>query len=172
MKRCPTCNQTFEEDWLSFCTQDGTTLVDDSTSYSEPPPTILASQSPSQSDQATLNLPSSGGLNPAWQTPSVSPAWKPPPPPNYVQPINKSLATAAMIIGILSLAVGWICLGPIPGVVAIILGAVALSQIKKSPDRIGGRQQAWIGIATGGLTVLIYAGIMIFYVIVAIVANS
>lgn len=170
MKHCPTCDQTFEEDWLSFCTQDGTTLIDESSS--NPPPTIPAPQPTSQNDQATLNLPSPVELNPAWQSPSGVPAWQPPPPPNYARPLNKSLATAAMIIGILSLAVGWICLGPIPGVVAIILGAVALSQIKKSPERVAGRQAAWVGIATGGLTVLIYAGIMIVYIVAAIIANS
>ena len=171
MKRCPTCNQTFEEDWLSFCTQDGTTLVDDSATPGEPAPTILAPQAPPVNDQATLNLASSSGLNPAFPS-APAQAWQPPPPPNYVQPLNKSLATAAMILGIVSLVVGWICLGPIPGIVAIVLGAVALSQIRKSPERIGGRQAAWIGIAAGGLTVLIYAGIMIVYAMVAIVANS
>lgn len=171
MKLCPTCNRTFEEDWLSFCTEDGTTLIEESSKPNEPPPTILASQFSAPNDQATLNLPSSSGLNPPWQ-PAATPSWQPPPPPNYVQPLNKSLATAAMIIGILSLAVGWICLGPIPGIVAIIIGAVALSQIKKSPERVSGRQAAWVGIATGGLTVLIYAGIMIVYVIGLIVANS
>src|SRR5437588_293677 len=48
MKRCPTCNRTFEEDWLAFCTQDGATLVDDSPSSrsSEPPPTILSPPPP------------------------------------------------------------------------------------------------------------------------------
>src|SRR5881394_346058 len=47
MKRCPTCNRTFEEDWLAFCTQDGTTLVDDSPAKAdEPPPTILAPPPP------------------------------------------------------------------------------------------------------------------------------
>ena len=47
MKRCPTCNRTFDEDWLAFCTQDGTTLVEESASNpSEPPPTILSSPPP------------------------------------------------------------------------------------------------------------------------------
>ena len=76
-----------------------------------------------------------------------------------------------MILGIISVTVGWLCMGPIPGVAAIILGAVALSQIKKAPDRVGGKQMAWIGVVTGGLTVLIYAGLMIFYIVVAIAAN-
>lgn len=77
-----------------------------------------------------------------------------------------------MVIGIISVTVGWLCLGPLPAIVAIVLGAIALSQIKKTPDRVGGRQAAWIGIITGGLTVLIYAGIMIFYVVVMIAANA
>ena len=47
MKRCPTCNRTFEEDWLAFCTQDGTTLVEESPARAdEPPPTIMAPPPP------------------------------------------------------------------------------------------------------------------------------
>ena len=60
-----------------------------------------------------------------------------------------------MVIGIISVTVGWLCLGPLPAIVAIVLGAIALSQIKKSPDRVGGKQAAWIGVITGGVTVLI-----------------
>jgi hypothetical protein len=75
-----------------------------------------------------------------------------------------------MVTGIIGATVGWMCVGPIPGIAAIILGAVALSQIKKSPESVGGTQFAWIGIATGGLTLLIYVGIMLFYVVFAILA--
>jgi hypothetical protein len=98
--------------------------------------------------------------------------WQPPPPPTYVQPENKSLATAAMVIGLIGVTVGWLCLGPIPGLAAIIMGAVALSQIKKTPDRVGGKPMAVVGVVTGGITVLIYAGIMVFYLVVLIAANS
>lgn len=76
-----------------------------------------------------------------------------------------------MVIGIISITVGWLCLGPVPAVVAIILGGIALSQIKKSPDRVAGKQAAWVGIITGGVTVVIYIGIMIIY-LVAIIANA
>ena len=77
-----------------------------------------------------------------------------------------------MVLGIVSVTVGWICFGPIPGIASIILGVVALSQIKKTPDRTGGKQMAWIGVATGSVTVLIYVGIMIFYVVMIIAANA
>lgn len=176
MKRCPTCNQTFEEEWLSFCTQDGTTLLEDSTASNAPPSTVL---SPHQADvpaalpvwaTPSADLPPS---SPQWQPPKpATPIWQPPPPPAYVQPENKGLATAAMIVGIISVTVGWLCLGPIPGIAAIIMGAVALSQIKKTPDRVGGKPMAVVGVVTGGITVLIYAGFMIFYLILFIAAAN
>jgi len=77
-----------------------------------------------------------------------------------------------MVIGIVSVTVGWLCLGPIPGIAAIIMGAVAISQIKKTPDRVGGKPMAVVGVVTGSVTVLIYAGIMIFYIVMLIAANS
>lgn len=171
MKRCPACNQTFEEGWLSFCTQDGTTLVEESSPLSEPPPAIAAEQ------------PGAGGWNspaselspasPDWRPPQREvPEWQPPPPPFHAQPQSKNLATAAMILGLISVTVGWLCFGPIPGIASIILGAVALSQIKKYPDRVTGTSMAWTGIITGSITVLLYIGVMIFYVVIMVLANA
>ena len=167
MKRCPTCNLTFEEDWLSFCTQDGTTLIDDAVSASEPPPTFMA---PVQPESRAWNTPSAEEppASPDWRPPPRAvPEWKPPPPP-YVQPQSKSLATASMILGIISITVGWLCMGPLLAIAAIVVGAIALSQIKKTPDRVGGKQMAWTGVITGGLAVV---GIMIFYIFVIIASN-
>lgn len=73
-----------------------------------------------------------------------------------------------MVTGLISL----FCLGPIPAIVAIILGGMALSQINKMPDRYGGRQAALVGITVGGLTVLIYIGFLILYIVVIVAANS
>ena len=179
MKRCPTCNQTFEEEWLSFCTVDGTTLLDEAprpNEPNEPPPTVMASSSPaspSPNEQATWNLPSAGESGGQLAEPKPpTPAWQPPPPPLYAQPPNKSLATAAMVIGIISVTVGWMCFGPIPAIAAIIMGGVALSQIKKNPERIGGKQFAVVGVVTGGLTVVIYLGIVVVYIFLAIIAAA
>jgi hypothetical protein len=77
-----------------------------------------------------------------------------------------------MVIGIISITVGWLCFGPVPAIVAIILGGVALSQIKKNPERVGGKQAAWVGILTGSATVVIYAIFLILYVIAMIAANA
>ena len=66
-----------------------------------------------------------------------------------------------MVLGLVGLFVGWICLGPIPGVVALILGFVALSQINKAPDLNGGKPLAMVGIIAGSLSVLIYGALFI-----------
>jgi len=163
MKRCPTCNQTFEEDWLSFCTHDGTTLIE--AQGPSTPAVVAAPTQAATNDQATWNLSSAAPIAPPQPQP-IAPAWKPPPPPGYAQPQSNGLATASMIVGIVSIT----CLGPLPGVAAIILGAVALSQMKKNPESVGGRPQAITGIVTGSLSVVIYAVIIIFYIVVVVLA--
>jgi hypothetical protein len=175
MKRCPSCNQTFEEEWLSFCTTDGTTLIEDACSPSEPPPTIMAPPPVvPRPEQNNLNLPPAeyGAPVPKFGEQPIQPAWQPPPPPSYAQPQSKSLATASMVLGIISVTVGWMCFGPVPAIVAIILGLVALSQIKKNPDHFGGQPLAWTGVITGSVTVLVYGVIMIFYVIMIAIAAA
>ena len=93
MKRCPNCNRTFEEDWLAFCTQDGTTLID---------------ESPAKKDdlQATMLAPSPPPPAGGWQTPSglravsVTAAGTAPPPsgdrcgPVSAGAVHAGLATA------------------------------------------------------------------------------
>jgi hypothetical protein len=163
MKRCPSCNETFAEEWLSFCTKDGTTLIEDAGSASEPPPTIMAPPpAVPKPELLNLNLPAAEYGMPVRQfgERSIQPEWKPPPPPSYAQPQTNGLALASMIVGIASV----LCFGPLPAIVAIILGLSALSQIKKNPDRAGGQNQAWTGIITGGVALVIHGAILILYV--------
>jgi len=134
-------------------------------------PTIVSSPPPAATpiDQAAWNPPSAGPVGGAQVPLQPAPsAWQPPPPPSYVQPQNKGMATASMIIGIASMA----CLGPIPGIVAIVLGAMTLSQIKKNPQAVAGKQQAMTGIVTGSLALLIYGAILIVYVLVFVFAAA
>jgi hypothetical protein len=172
MKRCPKCNQTFSESWLSFCTQDGTTLIDDSVAKSEPPPTIMAPAPPPVSNpnpQANWNAPSGGfGLGqfpePQYQAPQpIQSGWQPPPPPAYVAGPQQGLAVASLICGIFSITVGWCCsLGLITGPVAIGLGIASLVQIKNNPARHTGKPLAITGIATGGAYLVFW--ILIFLI--------
>ncbi|MFN2492015.1 MAG: hypothetical protein ABR501_03920, partial [Pyrinomonadaceae bacterium] len=114
MKRCPTCNQEFTDEWLTFCTQDGTSLVEVQTSPYEPPPTLAYPPMPpsvSPSEQPTMDLPE------AYQPPqaeiikqqSLQPGWNPPPPPAYSTAPQQSLAIASLVLGIVSLTIGWCC---------------------------------------------------------------
>lgn len=71
-----------------------------------------------------------------------------------------------MITGILSLVLG--CLGGIPGIAALVLGWMALSQIKKNPYTTGGKPMAIIGLVTGGLTVAFNALFILWMIIAAV----
>lgn len=73
-----------------------------------------------------------------------------------------------MILGLLSVTIGWLCFGPVLAVAAIVLGAVALSQIKKTPERVGGKPMAWIGLITGSLAIVI----IVFFYLLVIVASA
>lgn len=52
MKRCPTCNQTFTDQTLSFCTEDGTPLVQSEAPFHDSEATIVVPSSPSPSAPA------------------------------------------------------------------------------------------------------------------------
>jgi hypothetical protein len=184
MKYCPQCQKQFTENWITFCSDDGTILVD--TGYvpsSQPPPpgSQRPAYTPPGSDPSSWRSPdpnAPGGWvapderqpiqPPAWQ-PVQQPAWQPPPAPAIYprQQPSQGLAVASMIVGILGLVVGLFCFGPIPGIAALVLGLVALSQIKKAPDRNGGRPFAIVGVITGSLSILFYG----LFIIIAIIGN-
>jgi hypothetical protein len=174
MKRCPTCNQTFSETWLSFCTQDGTTLIDDSVSNSaarsEPPATIMSSAPPPPVSNplpppANWGTPS-GGLG-SGQFPAPQPmqgSWQPPPPPAYAAGQQQGLAVASMICGIFTVTIGWCCyLGVISGPVAVGLGIYSLVQIKNNPDKFTGKPFALVGIITSAVYFLGLALLILIY---------
>jgi len=164
MKRCPTCNQTFSEGWLSFCTQDGTTLVEDSPSRNAPAPTIMAPAPPPVSN------PNPGG----WSTPSggigsaqfpqpqpIQAGWQPPPPPATA---TQGIAVASLCCGLFTVTIGWCCyLGVITGPIAIGLGIFSLIQIKNYPDKFTGKPFAITGIVTGVLYFLGIAAVILLW---------
>ncbi|MFA9445415.1 DUF4190 domain-containing protein [Egicoccus sp. AB-alg6-2] len=72
------------------------------------------------------------------------------------------VAIAALVIGILSLLTSWFVLGGLGGVIALILGFVALGRIKR--NRSGGRGMAITGIVTGVLSIVVAILVVIFAV--------
>lgn len=92
--------------------------------------------------------------------------WRAPPPPVYVKQPSQGLALASMITGI----AGWVlgCFGPLPGIAALIMGMMALSRIKKSPEITGGKPFALAGVIVGGISILLYGTLMIIFIFMVI----
>jgi len=168
MKRCPTCNQQFADEWLTFCTQDGTSLVAIPGLPSEPPPTFAYPPVPptvSRSEEPTLDLPDAYRPPPvpASGSQSVQPVWQPPPPP-YVAAPQQSLAAASLVLGVVSVTVGWCCsFGVATAPIALALGIVALIQIKNHPTKYSGKGMAIGGIVTSGLYFVFLALMILMY---------
>ena len=172
MKRCPTCNQTFSEGWLSFCTQDGTTLVEDSVSQSEPPPTIMSAPpvtNPNNPANWTAPLAGSGSgpfpqRQPIYQQPQPMQAgWQPPPAPAYATP-KQALAVWSLVCGIFSITFGWCCsIGLFSSIAAIILGGISLTQIKNDPEHNTGKPLALVGIITAALYLVFWILIIVLW---------
>ena len=165
MKYCPQCQKRFDEPWLSFCSDDGTPLIQELTPPGDPnwDPQIRETKVKTPDEQETQWLPrdppTAGGWIAPDERPPMSPGpWQPPPPPSpYTstkQP-NQSLALASMITAIAGLLLAG-CFGPIPAVIAIVLGLIALSQIKKSPEKYGGKPFATAGVIIGGVIIAFY----------------
>jgi hypothetical protein len=172
MKYCPHCNRQFTESWLSFCSDDGTPLIQDLSPAADPnwDPKIREPKVETASEQETQWLPRDAPAPGGWIAPDERPPmrpgpWQPPPPPSQPrkQP-SQSLALASMITGIVGLVAAG-CFGPVPGIVALVLGLTALSQIKKSPEQVGGKPYATAGVIIGAITIAFYILILIWFIL-------
>jgi hypothetical protein len=165
MKRCPTCNRTFDDEWLSFCTEDGATLVESPSTQlpSEPPPTVYIPQAIDTNPVAPKPFDLPGSYNPPQP---VAPAWQPPPPPPMRQGTNQKqgLAVASLILGIFSITIGWCCsIGLLSAPVGVVLGIISLVQIKNDPATNTGKPLSIIGIALSGFYIIVWFLIFMLY---------
>ena len=175
MRVCPKCNRQFADAWMTFCPDDGMILVDPNLAGIR---TSAEPASPSEDATVLLHPPVQPGswATPDFEQPPASPwrspdfqpppqAWRPPPPPAYAKAPSQALAIASMIVGILGLFFGLACFVPVIGIVALILGIVALTQINKTPQYVGGKPFAIVGVVTGGLSLLVFVGMMLFLIL-------
>jgi hypothetical protein len=180
MKFCPQCNRQYTEVWVTFCSDDGTMLIEELSPPVDPnwDPVIREPRVETPSEMETQWLPREPPMAPAWVAPDERPPmtppwgtperpplapWRPPPPPPRPAGQNQTLAIASMITGLLGLMLG--CLGPIPGVVAVVLGLMSLQQIKKSPETTGGKPMAIIGVVTGSLAIVFYGLLLLWFIL-------
>jgi Domain of unknown function (DUF4190) len=162
MKRCPKCGQTFADQNLNFCLNDGELLMYEQETpgpFDEPPPTKFADDSP-----PTLMMNSPRDTNPVgWASASPPAQWQgqqqivtppghmPVQYASYSSP-NQVLGILSIILGACSVTIGWCCYtGMLLGPAAMILGAVALFQNKSDPTKYGGKGLAIGGVVLGGL---------------------
>ena len=73
-----------------------------------------------------------------------------------------------MITAIAGLVFGLWCFGPLPGIAALIMGLMALSQIKKTPEKVGGKPFAIAGVIIGGINVAFY-GLLFLWFLLALI---
>ncbi len=155
MKQCPRCRQTYSDENLNFCLEDGELLTVISfepltSRYSDdPPPTVLLSEArvtnPANWPHSPPMSPSAGHQN-LQQQPFSSPA--------FVQSRDKTLPTISLILGIASILL-ICCYGGIwLGAPAAILGFLGMKNVDRDPGKYDGRSMAIGGMVLGGVSLL------------------
>jgi Domain of unknown function (DUF4190) len=156
MKTCPACKQSYTDNDLNFCLNDGVMLV---ASNTEPPPTIFmdAPRSTNQNWQGTQQ-------NTNFQNQQISPNQQFS-QPMYMAGQNQTLPIVSLVLGILSLLL-ICCWGGIPfGIASIVTGYLGMRSIKSNPQLYSGNGLAIGGIVCGILSFLITFGMIILVII-------
>jgi len=176
MKYCPQCNRQYTDAWITFCQDDGSLLREELSPSHDPnwDPRIRTPQTDVASEQQTQGLPRDPPAPGAWIAPDERPPmvdrpWQAPPPPlrANVQRPPPGLAVGSLVAGIVSMTFGWFCMFPVPGIVAVILGLVALGQMRNSQNP-SGRGLAIAGIILGGIN-LAFVLLWILWIVLSLV---
>jgi hypothetical protein len=154
MKQCPRCQQTYVDELLNFCLNDGEMLVDFHTEPASPrfgddsPPTLIL-------DQARVTNPYQAPGPMVQQSP---PQWQPAVSPQFgFAPayVDDTMAKAAMILGIASVVLVCCYGGLWLGIPAIVTGFIGWRNAQEDPSRYKGAGMAVSGIAMGGVTLVV-----------------
>lgn len=159
MKVCPKCNQTYTDENLNFCLNDGEYLMPRA---DDAPPTIMMNE-PRITNQTK------------WQEPPYQPPapWQNQPQGMQNQPygglmVNKqdqTLPIVSLVLGVLSLILICCYGGFWLGIPAVIVGYLGMTNADKDPNRYTGKGMAIAGIIIGGVSILGSIVTLILYVI-------
>jgi len=83
--------------------------------------------------------------------------------PQIVVP-NANLATACLVFGIFGFLLSCVWIGALAGIPAVICGHMAISQIRRDPQRVGGNGMAVGGLVLGYLAIVIQVIVVCFFV--------
>lgn len=174
MKYCPQCDRQFSDAWITFCTDDGSLLRDELTPPADPnwDPRIRPTQYDDPSQRQTQWMPHDTPRAGGWMAPEerapVERPWQPPPPPSqpYARPGTSppGIAIASLIVGFIGVWMGMVCAAPLPGLLAVILGVIALRQMKTAPNPTG-RGLAIAGIVMGCINLAFFFFSMLWVIL-------
>ena len=169
MKQCLRGHQTYSDDTLNFCLNDGELLVN----YSQEPPSPRFDDPP-----PTMILDQSRQTNPSNWPGTASPpaAWQPTNMQNqpfgavgsYMGKRDQTLPTIALVLGILIMVLMCCYGGFWLGLPAAIVGFLGMRNADSDPSRYSGR-----GLAIGGMVLGVIAFVAnLIFIFFAIIANS
>lgn len=168
MKICPVCNQTYTDESLNYCLNDGATL---NNANDDPPPTIFMdpprTTNPNYTDFNTDFSQPKTDFNSNFGQPNqeIYSAPYSPPAVNYSQ--DQTLPIVSLVLGVLGL-VTICCHGGLPlGIAAAITGYLGMRNADQNPQKYGGK-----GMAVGGL-ILGAVGLLggVVFIILAVIGT-
>lgn len=155
MKICPVCNQTYIDDSLNFCLNDGTTLTK---SVDEPPPTVVI-------DAPRKTNPNFSEYQTNFGNPNQQIYRQPFAAPSVYQSQDQTLPIISLILGVFGLVL-ICCYAGIPlGAAAVVTGFIGMNNANKDPVKYGGRGMAIGGLIAGAIGILATIGWIIFFII-------
>ncbi|CAN5724956.1 hypothetical protein BH20ACI4_BH20ACI4_00790 [soil metagenome] len=154
MKTCPSCNQTYTDETLNFCLNDGTTLV---SKDSEPPPTIFMDPPRTTNpNYAEHSSPFGQQDQQIYQAPYS--------PPAFNQSQDQTLPIVSLVLGVMCFLIVCCYGASIPlGIGALITGYMGMRNADQNPQKYGGRGMAIGGLVLGGMGV---AGGLIYVLLI------
>ncbi|MGI8470233.1 MAG: DUF4190 domain-containing protein [Pyrinomonadaceae bacterium] len=163
MKICPTCHQTYTDDSLNFCLNDGSTLQAQA-ARDEPPPTVFMNQprttNPQYADETKWGNAPVG----SWQNPSPMQN-QPFALSSFPQSPNQTVPTLALVFGILSLILICCYGGFYFGIAAVILGYIGMNNANNDSAQYGGKNLAIAGMICGAASFVIALLIVLIAII-------
>lgn len=158
MKQCPRCHQTYSDDQLNFCLEDGELL----SNYASDQPSRFADDAPPTMilNEARVTNPVNWPAQPMsqpisqWQQPQQNLQNQPFGSPTFIQKRDQVLPTVSLIAGIASVAL-ICCMGGIwLGLPAAVIGFLGMRNADSDPSRYGGRGMAIAGMVLGAISFL------------------
>src|SRR5436305_761872 len=192
MKRCPSCQRTYEDDSLAFCLEDGTALVSESSIDSDLPATLIMADPrltiPQRPETARPNPPAQATMPQAYT--AQPPAWSPAPTPQAYGAASPRQGRGVAITSLICAIAAFVLLGfcilagatgvnedligglfifsAIVGLVGAVLGIVGVVKTGRDTSPQNSKPMAVVGLVLN----VLYLLVIIVFLILGSIANS